>query len=56
MGEGLISSVPVQPSAASLRGVKYEVANGETVPNLGEKRLCGITENEGFQLQVTAQV
>ena len=56
MGEGLIRSVEMTPSAASLRGVKYEVANGERIPNLGEKHLRGLTDREGYQRQVTAQV
>ena len=56
MSEGLIRSVEVTPSAASLRGVKYEVANGEHIPNLGEKHLRGFTDQEGFPRHVTAQV
>ena len=40
---------------ASKRGVVYEVANGETVPNEGEKRFIGITE-EGDAKQLTLQV
>ena len=56
MSEGLVRSVEVTPSAASLRGVKYEVANGEHIPNLGEKHLRGFTDQEGFPRHVTAQV
>lgn len=32
------SSVPTQPGPASRRGVQYEVANGEIIPNEGDKR------------------
>ena len=30
--------IPITPSAQSLRGMGYEVATGESMPNLGEKR------------------
>ena len=33
----------------------YETANGERIPNLGEKRFVGHTE-EGLERRVTAQV
>ena len=35
---------PVQESAASRAGVQYEVANGEEIPNLGEKLFAVVTE------------
>jgi hypothetical protein len=35
---------PVQESAASRAGVQYEVANGDEIPNLGEKLLSVVTE------------
>ena len=35
----MCNHVPVVPSAQSERGVEYEVANGEIVPNLGERRM-----------------
>ena len=31
-------SIPIMPSLASLRGMEYEVANGQLIPNLGERR------------------
>ena len=37
------------------RGVKYEVANGVRIPNLGEKRFSGSSE-EGIERTLTAQV
>ena len=35
---------PVQESAASRAGVQYEVANGDEIPNLGEKLFAVVTE------------
>ena len=37
--------VPTVPGEQSLRGVAYEVANGDEIPNLGEKQ-CIITTDE----------
>ena len=55
VGENMILSTDVVESAASRRGVKYEVANGVTIPNLGEQRFTVHTE-EGIQRNITAQV
>ena len=30
--------IPITSSVQSLRGMEYEVATGESIPNLGEKR------------------
>ena len=30
--------IPIMPSPASLRGMEYEVASGQSIPNLGERR------------------
>ena len=49
------ASVPTTEGAASKRGVRYEVANGETIPNEGEKRFGGMTE-EGTKKQIVLQV
>ena len=54
--EGLCTSVPTRPSDASRRGVQYEVANGERIPNLGSQRLEGLTDGEGLVRNLTAQV
>ena len=35
------------------RGVQYEVANGVQIPNLGERKLVGVTE-EGVERKLTA--
>ena len=37
VSEHMVQSVDTVPSPASIRGVAYEVANGEQIPNLGEK-------------------
>ena len=41
--------------AGSRKGVEYEVANGTRIPNLGEKKFTGTTE-EGMQRKIVAQV
>ena len=41
-------------SAASRAGVEYEVANGDTLPNLGEKKMAVLTAEgtlRGYQTQ-----
>ena len=55
IGESMIASVEVKEGQASRRGVMYETANGERIPNLGEKRFVGHTD-EGLERKVTAQV
>ena len=55
MPDQLLTSIPTAPSAASRRGVEYEVANGQRVPNEGEKRFNAITE-DGVDKKVVMQV
>jgi predicted RNase H-like nuclease (RuvC/YqgF family) len=55
VNEDNIESVNTQPGMASKRGVKYEVANGVRIPNLGEKKFVAVSE-EGSQRNITAQV
>ena len=49
-------SIPIVPSLASLRGMEYEVANGQSIPNLGERRCLvwteGATEAKTMNMQV----
>ena len=45
----------IRPSAASKAGVKYEVANGDEIPNLGEK-LMPVMTREGSMRGLRAQV
>ena len=56
VSEAMVASVATKPSLASSRGVSYEVANGEVIPNLGEKDILGYTDQEGFAKVIKAQV
>ena len=44
MGANMLEGVELKEGAASKRGVKYEVANGVRIHNLGEKRSMGMSE------------
>ena len=55
IGEDVLKSVTKIEGAAYKRGVKYEVANGVRIPNLGEKRFIGYSE-DGQSREITAQV
>ena len=56
MGEDTLAGVvEITEGAACKRGVKYEVANGVQIPNVGERKLAGVTE-EGIVREMTAQV
>ena len=55
MPDQLLTSIPTVPSTASRRGVEYEVANGQRVPNEGEKRFNAITD-DGVDKKVVMQV
>ena len=48
--------IPIVPSLQSLAGIEYEVANSETIPNLGERR-CQMAIPGSTQLRsITFQV
>ena len=53
--EEAVSSVQLSEGAASRRGVMYEIANGDRLPNLGEKKFTGHTE-EGASRRIVAHV
>jgi len=55
MNEEMLEDVETIEGRAFKRGVKYEVANGVRIDNLGEKRFTGIT-TEGSQRGITAQI
>ena len=55
VNEDMLPDVETRECAASRRGVEYEVANGEKIPNLGEKKFRGTTR-EGKARNITAQV
>ena len=38
-------AIPIMPFLASLRAMEYEVANRQSIPNLGERRCLVWTEN-----------
>ena len=55
IGEDMLMSVETKEGPASRRGVKYEVADGTEIPNLGEKKFTATLE-EGSQRNFTVQV
>ena len=55
MGEDMLSSVEAKEGAASMGGVEYEIATGELIPNLGEKKFQAVSQ-EGVTPSITAQV
>ena len=55
VNEDMLPDVETKEGPASRRGVEYEVANGEKIPNLGEKKFMGETA-EGKTRNITAQV
>ena len=55
LGENMLKSVETKEGVASRRGVEYEIATGELIPNLGEKRFQAVSE-EGVTRNITAQV
>ena len=48
--------IPIQPSLQSLRGMEYEVANGQALPNLGERRCLMWTEGAAGPRRLNMQV
>ena len=52
---GTLDHIPVREGEAKRKGTKYEVANGDVIPNLGEKMFLAQSE-EGIQRTITAQV
>ena len=55
VGESMLPGVETRPGEASRRGVQYEVANGQRIDNLGEKRFTCVGE-EGYECNMKAQV
>jgi hypothetical protein len=56
MGEETLNGViDITEGAACKRGVKYECADGVEIPNLGERKFLGFTE-DGSAKGITAQV
>ena len=55
IGPNMVESVDAVEGKAYRAGVKYEVANGVRIPNLGEKNFVGVS-NEGMKSQMEVQV
>ena len=53
--EDMATNIATVPGEASRRGVSYKVANGEQLPNLGEKIFEAVSENHVLR-KMTAQV
>ena len=53
--EKMCSHIPTMPSEASKKGVKYRAANGQTIPNEGEKIVNGEDVN-GEKIEATWQI
>ena len=49
-------SIPCTPSAHSIRGDEYEVANGQCVPNVGERKLEAKTLGSNRSKRIHFQV
>ena len=56
MPAGICHSIGILASRQYLEGVEYEVANGETIPNLGEKRCLMMTAGSNLCKKLTFQV
>ena len=48
--------IRLHESDQSRKGLEYEVANGETIPNLGERRCVMMTENSSTPKRIAFQV
>ena len=53
---GECSWIPIVDGPLSLEGSEYEVANGEGIPNLGERRCIAMTEGGGSVKEIHWQV
>ena len=49
INEDMLPAIPITESEASKRGVKYEVANGVRIPNLGQKQFDAVTDEESLR-------
>ena len=52
----MMPGIPVTPSLQSLKGLEYEVASGNSIPNLGEKRCEMWTEGSSAPKAIAMQV
>jgi hypothetical protein len=56
MPKKMCVGIPILPSYQSIRGMEYEIANGEAIPNLGERHCQLWTEGSNSPKQITVQV
>ena len=54
--KGMCKGIPIMPSLQSLHGLKYEVASGADIPNLGERRCQMWTEGAAQPKLINMQV
>ena len=50
------TEIALQESPQSKQGLEYEVANGDTIPNLGERRCIMMTQNSQVPKRIAFQV
>ena len=55
VGIDMLESIETSEGEAARKGVEYEVASGQTIPNLGEKQFVAVGE-EGCMRKMKAQV
>ena len=51
----LVGWLPLCPSAGSKKGQTWKVVGGEVLPNLGERRVVGVTD-EGHEVSTVYQI
>ena len=56
ISEDIVQTVKTKEGSASKRGVVCETANGETIPNMGEKQFAVGESEEGTRKKIMAQV
>ena len=55
VGEDMVMTASIKESEGSRTGVEYKVANGESIPNLGEKKFVAVSR-ENVTRNIKAQV
>ena len=56
VGEEMLSNIKTIQGECAKRGVEYEVANGETIPNVGERRCILMSEDSNSPKAITFQI
>jgi hypothetical protein len=56
MPRAMAAHIPIQPSLQSLKSMMYEVADGNEIPNLGERRCLMWTETAAEARKINLQV